>query len=141
MPGTLSDRPRRRFRSMVGNQTSRRGGSAGGVSNGNMNHSSSPELTYAEGQQLAEELMRLLALTVTTATVLAFAVPQTSRVLAQGSDTGAVGRPLQLDGGPSLGSDNRGQSSGGGSERSEPSAGVRSENNQTHIGKTGETTV
>ena len=89
----------------------------------------------------SEELMRVLALTVATASVLAFAFPQIPRVLAQGSDSGAVGRPLQLDGGPSLGSDNHGQSSGGGSERTEPSAGVRSENSQTPIGKTGETTV
>jgi len=90
---------------------------------------------------LSEELTRLLALTVGTACVLAFAVPQAPRVLAQGSDTGAVGRPLQLDGGPSLGSDNGGQSSGGGSERTEPSAGVRSEKNQTSAGKTGGTTI
>jgi len=89
----------------------------------------------------SEELMRLLALTIATASVLAFAFPQTPRVLAQGSDSGAVGRPLQLDGGPSLGSDNRGQSSGGGSERTEPSVGVRSEKSQTQIGKTSETTV
>src|SRR6266436_5260159 len=78
----------------------------------------------------SEELMRLLA----------FAVPQTARVLAQGSDSGAVGRPLQLDGGSSLGSDNRGQSSGG-SECTEPSAGVRSEKDQTSTGKTSETTI
>jgi len=88
----------------------------------------------------SEELMRLLALTVATASVLAFAVPQTARVLAQGSDSGAVGRPLQLDGGSSLGSDNRGQSSGG-SERTEPSAGVRFEKDQTSTGKTSETTI
>src|SRR5882672_5243087 len=86
----------------------------------------------------SEELMRLLALTIATASVLAFAFPQTPRVLAQGSDSGAVGRPLQLDGGPSLGSDNRGQSSGG---RTEQSAGVRSEEDQTSSGKTGETTI
>src|SRR5467141_1313789 len=86
---------------------------------------------------LAEELMRLLALTVATVTVVAFAFPQTPRVLAQGFDTGAVGRPLQLDGGPSLGSDNRGQSGG----RTEQSAGVRSEKDQTSSGKTGETTI
>jgi hypothetical protein len=89
----------------------------------------------------SEELMRILAVTFATATVLAFAFPQTPRVLAQGSDTGAVGRPLQLDGGPSLGSDNRGKSSGGGSERTEPSAGIRSEKDQTNAGKIGETTI
>ena len=82
--------------------------------------------------------MRLFALTVATASVLAFAVSQTPRVLAQGSENGAVGRPLQLDGGPSLGSDNRGQSSGG---RTEQSAGARSEKDQTSSGKTGETTI
>jgi hypothetical protein len=85
--------------------------------------------------------MRLLVLTVGTACVLAFAVAQAPQVLAQGSDTGAVGRPLQLDGGPSLGSDNRGQSSGGESGRTEPSAGVRSEKDQTSVGKIGETTI
>src|SRR5712672_4199177 len=90
---------------------------------------------------LAEELMRLLALTVATVTVVAFAFPQTPRVLAQGYDNGAVGRPLQLDGGPSLGSDSRGQSFGGRSESSEQPAGVTSEKSQTPIGKTGETTV
>jgi len=84
--------------------------------------------------------MRLLALTVATASVLAFAVPA-GPVLAQGNDDGAVGRPLQLDGGPSLGSDSRGQSSGGRSESSEQSAGVTSEKSQTGIGKTGETTA
>jgi len=85
--------------------------------------------------------MKLLALTVATATVLAFAFHQTPRVLAQGSDSGAVGRPLQLDGGPSLGSENRGQSFGGRSEATEQSAGVRSEKNQTSTGKTDETTI
>jgi hypothetical protein len=94
-----------------------------------------------ESSTASEELMRLLALTVATASVLAFAFPQTPRVLAQGSDSGAVGRPLQLDGGSSLGSDNRGQSFGGRSEGTEPSAGVRSEKSQTDIAKTGETTV
>jgi hypothetical protein len=84
--------------------------------------------------------MRLLALTVATASVLAFACPQ-GPVLAQGHDDGAVGRPLQLDGGPSLGSDSRGQSSGGRSERTEQPAGVTAEQSQTRIGQTGETTA
>jgi hypothetical protein len=84
--------------------------------------------------------MRLLAVTVATASVLAFAFPAGS-VLAQGYDNGTVGRPLQLDGGPSLGSDSRGQSFGGRSEGTEQPAGVTSEKSQTRIGKTDETTV
>ena len=84
--------------------------------------------------------MRSLAVTVATASVLAFTFPA-GRVLAQGNDNGAVGRPLQLDGGSSLGSDSRGQSLGGRSESSEQPAGVTSEKSQTPIGKTGETTV
>jgi hypothetical protein len=84
--------------------------------------------------------MRSLALTVATAAVLAFAFAQ-GPVLAQGHDDGAVGRTLQLDGGPSLGSDNRGQSSGGRSESSAPPAGVTTEQSQTRIGTTDETTA
>jgi hypothetical protein len=84
--------------------------------------------------------MRLLTLTVATATVLTFAFSQTPRVLAQGRDDGAVGRPLQLDGGPSLGSSNRGQISGR-SEGAEPSAGHGSEKTQTEIEKTGESKI
>jgi hypothetical protein len=83
--------------------------------------------------------MKLFAFTVATATVLALACPETPLVRAQGYDSGAVGRPLQLDGGPSIGSDNRGQSSGGRSQDTEQSAGVRSEKNQTGTEKTGET--
>ena len=90
------------------------------------------------GRSIAsEELMRLSAITVATATVLTFAFPQISWVLAQGYDSGAVGRPLQLDGGP--GSDNHVQ--GGRSEGTEQPAGVRSEKSQTRIGDTGETTI
>ena len=85
--------------------------------------------------------MRLLALTVATTTMLTFAFPPAPQVLAQGTDDGAVGRPLQLDGGPSLGSDSRGQSSGGRSERTEQPAGVTAEQSQTRIGQTGETTA
>ena len=84
--------------------------------------------------------MRLLALAVATASVLAFAFPA-GRVLAQGYDDGAVGRPLQLDGGPSLGSDSRRQSSGARSEATEQPAGVTAEQSQTRIGKTDETTA
>ena len=85
--------------------------------------------------------MRLLRLTVATAAVLAFTFSQTPRALAQGRDDGAVGRPLQLDGGPSLGSDNRGQISGR-SGGTEPSAGSRSsEKAQTDIEKTGESNI
>jgi hypothetical protein len=84
--------------------------------------------------------MRLLALAVATASVLAFAFPQ-GPVLAQGHDDGAVGRPLQLDGGPSLGPDSRGQSSGGRSQATEQPAGVTAEQSQTRIGTTGETTA
>jgi len=84
--------------------------------------------------------MRSLAVTVATASVLALAFPQ-GPVLAQGYDNGAVGRPLQLDGGPSLGSDSRGQSFGGRSEGTEQPAGVTSEKSQVRIGKTGETTI
>ena len=84
--------------------------------------------------------MRLLALAVATASVLAFAFPA-GRVLAQGYDDGAVGRPLQLDGGSSLGSDSRGQSLGGRSERTEQPAGVTSEKSQIRIGKIDETTI
>ncbi len=84
--------------------------------------------------------MRSLAVTVVTASVLAFAFPQ-GPVLAQSYDNGAVGRPLQLDGGSSLGSDNRGQSSGGRSEGTEQSVGVASEKSQTPIGRTDEATV
>lgn len=81
--------------------------------------------------------MRLLALTVATAAVLAFAFPQTSQVLAQSRDDGAVGRTLRLDGGPPLEPDNRGQA-GARSEGAEPSAGTKSETAQTGIATTGE---
>ena len=82
--------------------------------------------------------MRLLPLTV--AAVLAFVLHQTPHVLAQGSDNGAVGRPLQLDGGSPLGADNRGQT-GARSEGTAPSAGPKVEESQTGIEKTGETMI
>jgi hypothetical protein len=82
--------------------------------------------------------MKLLTITVATAAVLIFAL--SPRLLAQGSDDGAVGRPLQLDGGPSLGSDNRGQT-GARSQTIEPSAGTTSRKSQTTIEQTGETAI
>jgi hypothetical protein len=82
--------------------------------------------------------MRLLAITLATATALTFASHQ--RVLAQGHDNGAVGPTLRLDGGPSLGSDNHGQI-GTRSETTQPSTGTKSEKAQTGIEKTGETTI
>jgi hypothetical protein len=81
--------------------------------------------------------MRLLALTVATASVLAFAYPQIPQVLAQSRDDGAVGPTLRLDGGPPLGTDNRGQTSNR-SERTEPPIGASSEKGQASIEKTGQ---
>jgi hypothetical protein len=85
--------------------------------------------------------MRLPALTIAVATALTFALPHTP-VTAQGHDDGAIGRPLQLDGGQSPGSDNRGQI-GSRSEATEPSAGTTttSKTSQTGIAKTGETAI
>jgi hypothetical protein len=83
--------------------------------------------------------MRLLALTVATATVLTFAFPQTPQVLAQSRDDGAVGPTLRLDGGPPSETDNRG--SGARSEGTQPSTAARSEKGQTDIEKTEETTT
>jgi hypothetical protein len=103
------------------------------------NYSSVPELTYPGGNG-SEEFMRSLAVTVATASVLAFAFSQ-GPVLAQGYDNGAVGRPLQLDGGPSLGSESRGQSVDGRSEGTKQSPGVTSEKGQTGSGKIGETAI
>jgi hypothetical protein len=87
---------------------------------------------------MAEELMKSLALTVATTAILTFAFPLTPQVLAQGTDDGAVGRPLQLDGGPSVGSENHGQA-GSKSEATEPSA--SSKKSQTAIEKAGETAI
>jgi hypothetical protein len=85
--------------------------------------------------------MRLLALTVATTTMLTFAFPLAPRVLAQGTDDGAVGRPLQLDGGPSLGSDNHGQT-GSRSEATEAStSSKKSQVDQIAVEKTGETAI
>jgi hypothetical protein len=81
--------------------------------------------------------MRILAVTFATATVLAFAFPQTPRVLAQGSDGGAVGRQFQLYTPP--GSGNRGH--GGPSEATEQSSAATSEKSQTGIGNADETTI
>jgi hypothetical protein len=85
----------------------------------------------------SEELMRILVVTFATATVLAFAFSQTPRVLAQGSDAGAVGRPFQLYTPP--GSGNRGH--GGPSEDTERSGAATSEKSETGIGNANETTI
>jgi hypothetical protein len=82
--------------------------------------------------------MKLLVMTVATATILASAFPQTTPVLAQGTDIGAASRPFPLDGGPSAGSDDRGPSSEK-SEGTERSGDVSSEKNQTRSEKAGET--
>lgn len=83
--------------------------------------------------------MRLLALSVATATVLAFALPQTRQVLAQGHDDGAVGPILRLDGGPPVETDSRG--SGTRSEDTGPSTGARSEKVETGAEKTDDSTI
>lgn len=87
--------------------------------------------------------MRLLALTLATGTMLTFAFPLTPQVLAQGADDGAVGRQLQLDGGPSLGSDNRGQTgsrqTGSRPEGTEPSASTKK--SEAAAEKTGEAAI
>jgi hypothetical protein len=80
--------------------------------------------------------MRLLTITVATAAV--FTLAFSPEVLAH--DDGAVGPTLRLDGGPSLGSDNRGQT-GTRSESTQPSTGTKSEKAQTGMEKTGETTI
>ena len=69
--------------------------------------------------------MRLLALSVATATVLAFAFPQAPQALAQSTDGGGRGRSLELDGGPAIESDHPGQS-GSRSQGNAPSAGAKS---------------
>ncbi len=82
--------------------------------------------------------MRLFAVTAVTATVLVFAFPQTSPVLAEASDVGAASRPFPLEGGPPAESDNSGQSSDQQSQRAERPGEVSSEKSQTSSGKTGE---
>jgi hypothetical protein len=77
--------------------------------------------------------MKLLIVTV--ATVLAAAFPQITPVLAQGADVGAASRPYPLNGGPTTGSDDRGQSSEK-SEGTERSGDASSEKSQTRSGKT-----
>jgi hypothetical protein len=83
--------------------------------------------------------------------MLTFAFPLTPQVLAQGADDGAVGRQLQLDGGPSAGSDSRGQT-GSRSEGTEPSASAKknqaatepsasANKSQAATEKTGETAI
>jgi hypothetical protein len=69
--------------------------------------------------------MRLFALHVATATVLALAFTQAPQVLAQSHNDGNIGRPLQLEGGPAVESDNLGQT-GSRSEGREPAIGRKS---------------
>jgi hypothetical protein len=83
--------------------------------------------------------MRLPAVTAVTATVLALTFSQTPQVLAQDPDVGAASRPFPLDGGPSPGSDNQGQSLGRQSEGTERSGAVSSEKSETQVGETRET--
>ena len=85
--------------------------------------------------------MRLFAVTAVTATVLVFAFPQTSPVLAQASDVGAASRPFPLEGGPSAGPDNSGQSPDQQSERAERPGEVSSEKSQTSSPKAGEARI
>ena len=83
--------------------------------------------------------MKSPAVTVATATVLAFALSQTPPVLAQGADVGAASRPFPLDGGPSPGSESQGQSIGEQSKGTERSGDNSSEKNHARVGSTGET--
>jgi hypothetical protein len=83
--------------------------------------------------------MKLSAATVVTATVLAFAFPQTPPVLAEGADVGAASRPFPLNDGSSPGAGNRGQSHGEQSQGTERSGDVGSEKSQTGIGNAGKT--
>ena len=85
--------------------------------------------------------MRLLAVTAVTATVLVFAFPQTSPVLAEASDIGAASRPFPLEGGPPADSENSGQSSDQQSGRTERPAEASSEKNQTSSPKAGEAPI
>jgi len=87
-----------------------------------------------------EELMKLLAFTVATATVLAFACPPT-RWFERRATTTARWPTAPVGRRAADGSDNRGQSFGGRSQDNEQSAGVKSEKNQTSTEKTGETTI
>jgi hypothetical protein len=84
--------------------------------------------------------MRLLAVTAVTATVLVFAFPQTSPVLAEASDIGAASRPFPLEGGPPADSENSGQSSDQQPGRAERPAEVSSEKSQTSL-KAGEAPI
>jgi hypothetical protein len=96
--------------------------------------------------------MRLFALSVATAALVAFAIPQIPRVQAQGSNTQSGANASQSTGGQSRGSDgvstrgsnSRGASVGERSENSGRSAGVRSGRSQSSVGirtKSSETTV
>jgi hypothetical protein len=94
--------------------------------------------------------MRLFALSVATAALVAFAIPQIPRVQAQGSNTQSGANASQSTGGQSRGSDGastRGSNSRGAAvgERSENSGpGVRSGRSQSSVGirtKSSETAV
>src|SRR5258706_16135367 len=80
--------------------------------------------------------MSLLKIRVAPAAL--FTLAFSPQVLAH--DDGAVGPTLRLDGRPSLGSDNRGQT-GTRSESTQSSSGTNSEKAQTAIEKTGEPTL
>jgi hypothetical protein len=84
----------------------------------------------------SEELMKLTAVTVVTATVLAFAFPQTPPVLAQEGEIGAASRPFPLNDRSSAGTDSRGQLLGEQSKGTERSDAVGSERRQTNAGET-----
>jgi len=97
--------------------------------------------------------MRLIALSVATAALVAFAIPQIPRVQAQGSNTqsganasqsttgqSTTGQSRRSDGASTRGSNSRGASVGERSENAGRSAGVRSGKSQSHT-KSSETTV
>ena len=101
--------------------------------------------------------MRLIALSVATAALVAFAIPQIPRVQAQGSNTqsganasqsttgqSTTGQSRRSDGASTRGSNSRGASVGERSENAGRSAGVRSGKSQSSVGirtKSSETTV
>jgi hypothetical protein len=97
-------------------------------------------IDMALDDQQVEELMKLVAAAVVTATTLAFAFAPTPPVLAQGTDVGAASRPFPLNGEPLAGSESRGQSNGEQPEGTERSGNSDSDKSQVQVGKTGETT-
>jgi hypothetical protein len=84
--------------------------------------------------------MKIPAMMVVAATVLAFAFPQAPPVLAQETEIGAASRPFPLHSGSSPESDNRGQTVSEHPDGNKRFGDVSSEKNQTRIGKTCETT-